>query len=370
MEESTCIDIKAKEAIENFSTDKLNQLLVLDNTSHLNEILNSPEGKQLINGFAGFLGNAVRDAHAAKFHESLNCFEKCGLLSSSKRRKFELKNSILASTATAAIPFILQGAEIAKAKHEENSFVTFVLAWIGYISNTEATPQLITQATKILSSANINLNPNTITEKITYYSKQSYSQIPHITSKILSTINSQEGDMMSVFAKEIIAPCDLSDSTVKDRALQFLEECFGISHLEAEKKIEEINSIQDYHLHLTGFSSACFITSFSKFATSAKEAYEFGKYNESMDIYAQKRKENKQKLIEFGVTAATAAAETAMTKNPAALLKILQVPARRDLLEGSSELMQNTYNPDGNIMQGMKLITTTSRTAKELGITD
>lgn len=355
----------SEETIENFSNDTLNQLISLENTSELSEMLNSDSGNDIIRAMSNFLGASIRDIHSAKFYDSLNIFEKHGFIRESKKKAYEVTNSIITTTATAAVPILLESISYAEKKYQTNNFVEFFLGWIGYINHSDSTPQLRRQATKILQARSINPDKVKIDKIIGEYSTKNSSQLPHLSSKNLTALNSEENDIMSLFAKEIIAPCDLSVAATKDRALEFLEECFGISHSQAEKKINDILTVQEYHVNLTGFSTACFMTEFIKFAGCLSEAYKFGKYNAGMDICAEKISKNQRVLSEY-----IRIGEEAIIKgDPSVLLKKLYIPieGRRDLLDTSSRLMQKVFS-DGDVKKQGEILHATVQMAKKTGI--
>jgi hypothetical protein len=213
------------------------------------------------------------------------------------------------------------------------------------------------QAQKIIQATSFKSDNNELYNIINEYSvKDSPNELPHLKSN--SSLNSNENDLLMDLAKIIIAPCDLSLSDTKDRALQFLEECFVIPHSEAEKILGDISASQDYHIQLTGISDVSFMTVFSKFASSITEAYELGKYNEEMDIYAQKRKQRLDTIKNIAV----GGVQSAVTGNPAILLKELSVPLRRDLLDTNTLLMNDVFNEERNLKKSIEL----KSTAKEL----
>ena len=357
---------KKQETIENFSNDKLNMIVSIENTKELNDMLNSEP--ELIMSMSNFLSSSVKTIHAAAYHDSLNIFEKHGFIKASTKAKFEITNTILGTVSAAAIPLLINSISFIGKKRQENNFKEFFLAWIGYINHSPTTPQMRKQAQKILKSVSINSRNNEIENIINEYADKSSNSLPHLSSKNFISLNKEENDSIYLLAKEIIAPCDLSDNETKKRAMEFLEECFGISNYEARRKLDDIINAQEYHSQLTGFSSICFMTKFSKFAETMKNAYMLGKYNEDMDVFAQKRLRNQAALKEFGQSLIANGAEAIFSGNPSAMLKTLEIPIRYDLLKTSSTLMQDVFNSRADAKLGMDIMSSTYSFAKDIGL--
>lgn len=357
---------ESKESIEDFSNDTLNKLISFEGLTGLNELLNSGEANDLIKGMSNFLGSSIRDIHSARFYDSLNIFEKHGFIKESKKRMYELTNTVVTTATTATIPIILESLSYAQKIHQTNNLTEFILGWMGYINNSyNPTPQLIRQAQNILQSVSINVDKTKVDKLIIEYSTKNSTQLPHLSRKNFIALNNEQNDMMTLLAKEVIAPCNLNIHETKERALEFLEECFAISHLQAEEKINDICAVQKYHMDLTNFSTACFMTEFVKFAGCLSEAYKFGKYNAEMDICAEKICENQKVLSEYIKIGEKAIIEG----NPSILLKALYVPieGRRDLLDTSSHLMQKIFS-GGDIKKQREILHATVQMAKKTGI--
>ncbi len=362
----------SRERIENFSLEKISTLLTLENTSELSQWLNSNSGKEAVKAVSHFLGDAAKQNYQAHFHESLNVFEKCGFIKKSKREMYERKNSAIGFGATIALPAIIGIAEFAVTGHSQkkqiDNFVDFFLEWTVYINQKKPSGLVRSNLIRILTIAGVDPDRIPIDQKAVAFLDKGVSSLPHLSSKNITHFNSQENDVLSIFAKYVIAASDLEDPNVKQRALEFIEDCFAVSHADAENKLNDVIGAQEYHKDMVGFSSVCYLSIFQRFAHSVKDAMEFGKYNVEMDIYAQHRENNKQIIYQYADELIKNSKKAIIAQDPIYLLDTLQLPKRQDLLSNSSQLMQKTLNPKGDVATGIGIMKAEVEMAKRIGV--
>ena len=346
-----------KYQIQRYSEDTLTSIAQLD---HVGELMHSEAYKTASNQLASYLSGAVMQKKAAEYHESLKWYEKLGFISQSKQQAYEMsmnragKTTALAvNFAATALPYITDAIESGMNKV---NFQKFFMTWMGYINQgMEITPLMINNTQSILIAGGAHLNSEAVRAGI--LAGQAVSHLPHLSRKNMTAFSNSGLENMHSVAKMIVSTADLEQTKVRDRALEFMEDVFYIPYLEAEAKLEDVMYAQEHLSEFLNFSSFDYLTFFKEFIASSQEAVNIGTYDVGMDIYAQKRKANKEKVIQVGKSVAEVAgkiAVSAIMKTPAPLMGCVE-PAE-DIVELSEGLMASTLNPEHNPSTGRMLM--------------
>lgn len=347
-----------KHQIQRYSEDTLTSIVQLD---HVGELMHSDAYKVASQKLASFLSGTVMRKKEEEYHQCLKWYEKLGFIKSEKQQAYEHsinragKTTALAvNFATTAIPYITDSIESGINKM---NFEKFFMSWMGYINqNMEITPIMISNTKSILQAGGVNLSKEKIYTGIKTGQVVS-SNLPHLSRRNLSALNSAGEENMNSVAKMIISTADLQQPQVRDRAMEFMEDIFYISYLEAQKKIEDIMCAQEYLSSFVTFSSFDYITFFKDFIASSPEAIKIGTYDVEMDVYSQKRKSNKEnvtQIVKNTVEVAGKVAVSVATANPAALMGCIN-PAI-SIVKLSEGLMSSTLNPENNPSTGREIM--------------
>ena len=348
-----------KNQIQRYSEDTLTSIAQLD---HVGELLYSDAYKNASNQLAAYLSGTVMRKKEAAYHQSLKWYEKCGFLSSGKQEVYQRSvdragktTALVVNLATTAVPYIASAIESGVNKM---NFEKFFMTWMGYINQGMEVSQIMLANTQsILKAANLNLSHERIRAGIRAGQAASWRQ--YISKRNRSSLNSAGEENMQSIAKLMVSTADLTNHQVRDRALEFMEDIFNISYYDAEQKIEDIQYAQDYLSSFVSFSSFDYISFFKEFVASSSETIKIGSYDVDMDVYAQKRANNKKNIIEvakdvaeIGVKAGMAAA----TQNPTSLLGCVKPAA--SIIKLSEGLMSSTLNPECDPSKGREIMKT------------
>lgn len=188
-------------------------------------------------------------------------------------------------------------------------------------------------------------------------SQNSSGDLMHLSQRNRSNLNStEESNILSVM-KTMLSSSDLEKSDVKDRALEFVCEVFGLAYNEALKKLEDIMAAQERFSQFLEFSTFDYLTFFDDFICSFEEAQKIGVYDITLDVYAKKRLENKTKVINVTKKAAqlaVGAGVSYVTGDPMPFLS--SVVPTPDIIRLSENLMSSTLNPSNNPQTGMAIM--------------
>lgn len=348
-----------KNQIQRYSEDTLTSIAQLD---HVGELLYSDAYKNASNQLAAYLSGMVMRKKEAAYHQSLKWYEKCGFLSSGKQEVYQRSvdragktTALVVNLVTTAVPYISSAIESGVNKM---NFEKFFMTWMGYINQGMEVSQIMLANTQsILEAANIKLSHEEIRAGIR--TGQAASSLPYLSKRNRSSLNHAGEENMQSIAKLMVSTADLTDRQVRDRALEFMEDIFNISYYDAEQKIEDIQYAQDYLSSFVSFSSFDYISFFKEFVSSSSEAVKIGSYDVDMDVYAQKRANNKKNIIEVakkvaevGVRAGMAAA----TKGSNSLLGCIKPAA--GIIKLSEGLMSSTLNPECDPSKGREIMKT------------
>lgn len=344
--------------IQKYSGDTLNAVTQFD---HIGEMLHSDAYGKASRNLAEVISGMVKEKKEKDFHNSLKFYEKLGFISSQKQHEYEKRiniagqaTAIAVNTAAAALPYIVDAID---TKMSKVNFEKFFMSWVGYINqNSEITPIMVSNTQKILIACNSRLERRQIIAGIKTGQIVS-AHLPHLNKKNLSAMNSSGEENMNSFAKVVVSTADLQQPQVYDRALEFLEEVFFIPYLDAKSKLEDIKQAQEYLSDFLRFSSFDYITFFGSLINSGTEAAKIGKYNAGMDVYAQNRKKNKEKVVTVAKTVGKIAGRIAVSE-------IMGVPAiemgclNPDLstIKLSEGLMSTTLNPNHDSSVGREIM--------------
>ena len=223
--------------------------------------------------------------------------------------------ALVVNFAAIALPYVADAIESGMNKV---NFQRFFMTWMGYINQgMEITPLMVSNTQNILLAGGARLSSEAVRAGI--LAGQAVSHLPHLNRKNMTALNNSGLENMHSIAKLIVSTADLEQSRVRDRALEFLEDVFYIPYLEAEAKLEDVMFAQEHLSEFLNFSSFDYLTFFNEFIASSTEAVKIGTYDVSMDVYANMRKQNKEKVIQVGKTVAEIGGKIAIS----AILKIL-----------------------------------------------
>ncbi len=372
MYKKTSYNIDSEKIIDDFSTEKLYLLSTMENTSDLGGFLKSQFSEEIVSSFADFLSGVSVGIYQKKFHSSLSVLEKNGFLSKLKTTEYEKKINTIDIGVKIGVSALYTSVRFLNDKvletKNQNNIKDFFLNWICYINCGHASSVASNNARKILEMININVDKEEIHSKLSNKIDNSLN-IPHLNSKNMQMLSSQEKEVLKPLAKMVISTADLDDKKTKDKAIEFLNECFTFGYNESEKYIEDIMGSQIYFSNLVSFSSVSFITHFTDFVSSVDDTVKFAKYDINNDIYAKSRLEKKILIEKAGTELIKNGFEAVITKNPLALLKTLNVVPRKDFINLNTQLMQNTLNSEGNGTKAMDIMNKSFEFAKKIGVT-
>lgn len=373
------LDERVMHTIEQQSGDSLTAVVQLD---HVGDLLHSEMYQKAAYKLADYVSGVVKNKMSASFDKSLNWFERNIHTRASKTAQFAQRadmagkaTSLGVTLAAQAMPFIVQS--ISSGANKSN-FTNFFIRWMSYINQgQEITPLMVSNARDILLASNTMLSRQQITEKLQAGMDNNHL-LPHLNKKNMTAINSTGVDNMESMAKMVIATTDLKNVQAHERSLEFLEEGFLIPHLEAEAKLSDIMCAQGHLTDYVNFAAFDYVSFFQKFCQSADEALRIGSYDASMDVYAQSRAANQEKVKNTAKTVAAVgikAAAGAATGNMglvasagADATKALAGTLGKDVLQFSEDMMSSTLNPNNDPSTGRDIMRTTIAQRKEFDI--
>lgn len=347
-----------KNTIQRYSEDTLTSIVQLD---HVGDLLHSDAYKVASNQLVSYLSGLVMKRKSESFHESLKWYEKLGFINSAKQQSYELSinragqaTALATNFATTCLPYITDAIESSVNKI---NFERFFMSWMGYINQgMEVTPLMISNVQSILIAGGVNLNRWQIENGIKAGQLIS-SCLPHLNHKNLTALNSSGEENMHSVAKMIVSTADLEHPRVRDRAHEFMEDVFNISYYDAEAKLADVMYAQEYLTKFLTFSSFDYLTFFKEFIASSSEAIKIGTYDVEMDVYAKRRKENKENVIRVAKDVAEISVKIAasvITQNAAPLIGCEE--SAKDIVRLSEGLMSSTLNPENDASTGRKIM--------------
>ena len=345
--------------IQVFSSDTLSSIVQFDN---INELLHSDIYKQGVNQFSAYLSGSVMRRKSADFHQSLAWYEKLGFISESKKMDYEKSmeragktTALVTNMALNTVPYVVSSFS---TNADKKNIKDFFITGMGYINkNSEITSLMVMNTKSLLSAAGVHdLSAEQIREKIQKSQNRSGS-LMHLSRRNRSSMNSVEESQMLSVMKTMISTADLYNNEIKERALEFVVEVFNLTYNEAEKKLVDIMAAQEHLSQFLEFSSFDYLTFFQNFIFSFEEAQKIGAYDVNMDVYAKKRRENKEAVFKITKDVAEIAVKAGVsyiTGDPMPFLSSA-VPAK-DIIQLSENLMSSTLNPDISPETGMQLM--------------
>lgn len=344
--------------IQRYSSNTLSALVQLDHTS---DLLHSPAYSEGVKMLSSYLANTVMAKKSADFHQNLNWIEKKGFLSESKRIAFEesaqragQQTVLVANIALNSVPYI---ASLISSNRDKKNIQDFFISWMGYLNkDSEITPLMIHNTQSLLQAASIRITQEKIRAEMQMSQSQSGSR-KHLNKNNRSILNKAEESNLLSIMNIMLSSADLERSEVKDRALELINEVFMLPYDEASKKLEDIMAAQEHLSQFLEFSSFSYLTFFNGFIYSFEEAQRIGVYDVNLDVYAQKRLENRGKIINITKKAAqmvVSAGVSYVTGNPMPLLS--SVVPTKDIVQLSEGLMSSTLNPNVSPEVGMEIM--------------
>ena len=300
---------------------------------------------QLADAMASFLTVAVEKDMNRKFHNKLSLLEQNGLISAEKFEQH--KSSVVAAkqltglgvyAAFSLAPII--GATINNYLNK-NEIIDFVVGTYAYI-NREYTPLISYEIASLLLQMDIQVSESkikTVFEK--YKASSGLSHIPIFSKRNMSIFGNSGKD---VLAKEIVSRCDLHNSEVNDRALEFIEDFLRMDRTTAKSLVEDSVCAQDSLSDITWFSAINYRYVFLDFIHDVANAQQFAFYDLDNDPYGLMRENRKEKM------------ESVVRDVAAKKGLFLTTGKRKDIIDASAKMIQYSLNPNYDIAMDIKMI--------------
>ena len=174
-----------------------------------------------------------------------------------------------------------------------------------------------------------------------YKTNTGLSHIPIFSKRNMSNFGSSGKD---VLAKEIVSRCDLHNSEVNNRALEFIEDFLRIDLTAAESLVEDSVCAQDSLSDITWFSAINYRYVFLDFIQDVANAQQFAFYDLNNDPYRLMRENRKEKM-------ASIVSDVSAKKG-----LFLTTGKRKDIIDASAKMLQYSLNPNYDISTDIKMI--------------
>lgn len=349
-EHEKCLaDIREMLGVEENTADKIayseygEEVIVesLDNTLTMCNLLdNLPEVKEKQDAreaLAKILCTFTQDQMDGRFHESLSCLEKCGMLSDDKYRQ-HVKKVNVAKTAVAGVTYALfdiapLAIDYYKNKLKKNEWERFIIGSYAYI-NGELNPIMRRHIYAQLQEAGLAKNSKEavkiVDKKFNEYINHSINLIPLLDNKLKSQIDIMEATSI---AKSLVSHCDLADRAIKERAGDVISGFLRFNQNDTERILEEAQNSQEYLTNLVSFSSKSFVVFFNDYIKDVHNAQEFARYDINADIYKKHRDKTKDTFDQ-------------MVRDVMAQDGIFLTARKRvDIIMANAKMMERTLNP-------------------------
>lgn len=300
---------------------------------------------QLADAIASFLTTAVEKDMNRRFHNNLSILEQNGLITAEKFEQH--KHSVATAKQLAGLgvyaafslaPII--GATINNYINK-NEIIDFVVGAYAYI-NREYTPLISYEIASLLLQMDIQASDNKIKSVFEKYKVSSgLSHIPVFSKRNTSIFGNTGKDTL---AKEIISRCDLHNSSVNDRALEFVEDFLRMDLESAKRLVEDSVCAQDSLSDITWFSAINYRYVFLDFIQDIANAQQFAFYDLSNDPCGAMRENRREKM--------------ASVVNDVSAKKglFLTTGKRKDIIDASVKMIQFSLNPNYDISTDIKMI--------------
>lgn len=312
---------------------------------------------QLADAMASFLTAAVEKDMNKKFHNNLSLLEQNGLISAEKFEQH--KRSVVAAkqltglgvyAAFSLTPII---GTIINNYINKNEIIDFVVGTYAYI-NREYTPLINYEIASLLLQMDIQVSDSKIKSVFEKYKVSSgLSHIPIFSKRNMSIFGNVGKD---VLAKEIVSRCDLHNSSVNDRALEFIEDFLRMDSESAKELVEDSICAQDSLSDITWFSAINYRYVFLDFIQDVANAQQFAFYDLNNDPYGGIRENRKEKM-------ASIVSDVSAKKG-----LFLTTGKRKDIIDASAKMIQYSLNPNYDISTDIKMIRREKKVLKLYGL--
>jgi len=312
---------------------------------------------QLADAMASFLTAAVEKDMNKKFHNNLSLLEQNGLISAEKFEQH--KRSVVAAkqltglgvyAAFSLTPII---GTIINNYINKNEIIDFVVGTYAYI-NREYTPLINYEIASLLLQMDIQISDSKIKSVFEKYKVSSgLSHIPIFSKRNMSIFGNVGKD---VLAKEIVSRCDLHNSSVNDRALEFIEDFLRMDSESAKELVEDSICAQDSLSDITWFSAINYRYVFLDFIQDVANAQQFAFYDLNNDPYGGIRENRKEKM-------ASIVSDVSAKKG-----LFLTTGKRKDIIDASAKMIQYSLNPNYDISTDIKMIRREKKVLKLYGL--
>lgn len=350
-EGSVVVTENAKQMMTGYMNGTLNKYNSFSNLSALSVDF------RLADAMASFLTTAVEKDMNKKFHNNLSLLEQNGLISDEKFEQH--KSSVVAAkqltglgvyAAFSLAPII---EETINNYLNKNEIIDFVVGTYAYI-NREYTPLINHEIASLLLQMDIQVGASKIKSVFEKYKVSSgLSHIPIFSKRNMSIFGNSGKD---VLAKEIVSRCDLHNSAVNDRALEFIEDFLRMDPESAKGLVEDSICAQDSLSDITWFSAVDYRYVFLDFIQDVANAQQFAIYDLNNDPYGAMRENRKEKM-------ASIVSDVSAKKG-----LFLTSGKRKDIIDASAKMMQYSLNPNYDISTDIKMIRREKKVLKLYGL--
>ena len=312
---------------------------------------------QLADAVANFLTVVVEKDMNKKFHEKLSILEQNGLITEEKLEKH--KSSVIAAKQLTGLgvyaAFSLAPIIVSTINNylNKNEIVEFVVGTYAYI-NHEYTPLISYEISCLLLQMDIQVSESKIKNVFAKYKFNSgLSHIPFFSKRNMSIFGNEGKD---VLAKAIVSRCDLHNNEVKDRALEFIEDFLRMDINLARNLVEDSLYAQDSLSDIIWFSAINYRYVFLDFIKDVVNAQQFAFYDLKNDPYGGMRENRKEKM------------ESLVRDVSAKKGLFLTTGKRKDIIDASAKMIQNSLNPGYDISMDIKMIEREKEVLKLYGL--
>lgn len=300
---------------------------------------------QLADAVADFLTVTVERDMNRKFHKSLSILEQNGLLSQEKFE--EHKHSVVVAkqmtglgvyTTFSLAPMI---AVTIKNYLNKNDIIDFVIGSYAYI-NKEYNILIGQEIFNVLREMDIQVSEDKIKSTFDKYKGENgLSRIPIFSKRNMAIFGENGKDDL---AKEIVSRCNLHDSDVNNRALEFIEDFLRVDINSAKEIVENSICAQNSLSDITWLSALNYKYIFSDFIKNAANVRQFAFYDLDNDPYCRIREDRQQRM------------ENIVRDVSARKGLFLTTGKRKDIIDASAKMIQYSLNPEYDIETDIKMI--------------
>lgn len=299
---------------------------------------------------ANFLSSIYEKNANEKFHKSLNYFQKLGFGIDDKvikhQEKIGLNKFIIASSVEIILTSLPVLYDYFNRKTEVRNIKESVIGWIAYI-NKKNTHVIIKKCEDLYRHINEKFS---IEEFINIFEKYANCNINEFKKTI-------DFENRYRFFNFIISCSDLNDPDILERCKEFGIYWLKLSENEVLYAISNVKDNEEYLSDISTFSGTSIVEVFGDLAQSISHAKEYSFYCFENDLYAQKRLQNRNKILNLTKSAGALALSS---------LSLYTGTACDALLIVSAPIINNLLNEENNFNQAISIQTKMKKMKEQL----